>query len=177
MNNEEYSTLPGPLAPPRRREELSVVGHVAMATGRDGRRTMPTGGVGSLVGGQPSGTVSGGLDRRHGRSARCMGRLWGSMRRARGEPMVCTDVQSNNSSTWYIKYYELQHCASIKQGSVNPAVLLSSSLPPRTKAGCERMWWTTWRSRTMRTSCFRKWSTSFIFYCIEQNFIQLQLNI
>ena len=27
-----------------------------MATGRDGRRTMPTGGAGSPIGGQPSGT-------------------------------------------------------------------------------------------------------------------------
>ena len=56
MNNEARSTLPGPLGPLGRRGELIVVGQVAMATGRDSRRTMPTGGAGSPIGGQPSGT-------------------------------------------------------------------------------------------------------------------------
>ena len=56
MNNEARSTLPGPLVPLGRRGELIVAGQVAMATGRDGRRTMPTGGAGSPIGGRPSGT-------------------------------------------------------------------------------------------------------------------------
>ena len=56
MNNEAGSTLPGPLVPLGRRGELIVAGQVAMATGRDGRRTMPTGGAGSPIGGRPSGT-------------------------------------------------------------------------------------------------------------------------
>ena len=56
MINEARSTLPGPLVPLGRRGELIVAGQVAMATGRDGRRTMPTGGAGSLIDGRPSGT-------------------------------------------------------------------------------------------------------------------------
>ena len=56
MINEARSTLPGPLVPLGRRGELIVAGQVAMATGRDGRRTMPTGGAGSPIGGRPSGT-------------------------------------------------------------------------------------------------------------------------
>ena len=56
MNNEARSILPGPLVPLGRRGELIVAGQVAMATGRDGRRTMPTGGVGSPISGRPSGT-------------------------------------------------------------------------------------------------------------------------
>ena len=56
MNNEARSTLLGPLVPLGRRGELIVAGHVAMATSRDGRRTMPTGGAGSPIGGRPSGT-------------------------------------------------------------------------------------------------------------------------
>ena len=56
MNNEARSILPGPLLPLGRRGELIVAGQVAMATGRDGRRTMPTGGAGSSIDGRPSGT-------------------------------------------------------------------------------------------------------------------------
>ena len=56
MINEARSTLPGPLVPLGRRGELIVAGQVAMATGRDGRRTMPTGGAGSPIDGRPSGT-------------------------------------------------------------------------------------------------------------------------
>ena len=56
MINEARSTLPGPLVPLGRRGELIVAGQVAMATGRDGRRTMPSGGAGSPIDGRPSGT-------------------------------------------------------------------------------------------------------------------------
>ena len=56
MINETCSTLLGPLIPLGRRGELIVVGQVAMATGCDGRQTMPTGGTGSPIGGRPSGT-------------------------------------------------------------------------------------------------------------------------
>ena len=56
MINEARSTLPGPLVPFGRRGELIVAGQVAMVTGCDGRRTMPTGGAGSPIGGRPSGT-------------------------------------------------------------------------------------------------------------------------
>ena len=56
MNNEARSTLLGPLVPLTRRGELVVAGQVAMATGRDCRQVMPTGGVGSPIGGRPSGT-------------------------------------------------------------------------------------------------------------------------
>ena len=56
MINEARSTLPGPLVPLGRGGELIVAGQVAMATGRDDRRTIPTGGAGSLIDGQPSGT-------------------------------------------------------------------------------------------------------------------------
>ena len=56
MINEARSTLPGPLVPLGRRGELIVAGQVAMATGRDGRQTMPTGGAGSPIDGRPSGT-------------------------------------------------------------------------------------------------------------------------
>ena len=56
MNNEARSTLPGPLVPLGRHGELIVAGQVARATGRDGRRTMPTGGAGSPIGGRPLGT-------------------------------------------------------------------------------------------------------------------------
>ena len=88
MNNEARSTLPGPWAPLGRRGELSVAGQVAMATGRDGRRTMPSGGAGSPIGGRPSGTrvedATGGVDG----CARCTGRLRGLAKRASGEPMV-----------------------------------------------------------------------------------------
>ena len=56
MINEARSTLPGLLVPLGRRGELIVAGQVAMATGRDSRRTLPTGGAGSPIGGRPSGT-------------------------------------------------------------------------------------------------------------------------
>ena len=56
MNNEARSTLQGPSIPLGRRGERIIMGLVTMATGRDGRRTMPTGGVGSLICGWPSGT-------------------------------------------------------------------------------------------------------------------------
>ena len=56
MINEARSTLPGPFVPLGRRGELIVAGQVAMATGRDGWRTMPTSGAGSLIDGRPSGT-------------------------------------------------------------------------------------------------------------------------
>ena len=54
MNNEARSTLPVPLIPLGRRGELIVIGQVAMATGRDSWRTMPTGAAGSLIGRRPS---------------------------------------------------------------------------------------------------------------------------
>ena len=56
MINEARSTLPGPLVPFGRRGELIVAGQVAMATGCDGRQTMPTGGAGSPIDGRLSGT-------------------------------------------------------------------------------------------------------------------------
>ena len=56
MINEARSTLPGPLVPLGRRGELIVAGQVAMATGRDGRQTMLTGGARSPIGGRLSGT-------------------------------------------------------------------------------------------------------------------------
>ena len=56
MINEARSTLPGPLVPLGRCGELIVAGQVAMATSRDGRRTMPTGGAGSPIGKRLSGT-------------------------------------------------------------------------------------------------------------------------
>ena len=55
-NNEARSILLGPLVPLGRHGELIVAGQVAMATGRDGRRTMPTVGAGSPIDGRPSGT-------------------------------------------------------------------------------------------------------------------------
>ena len=87
MINEARSTLPGPLAPPGRRGELIVAGQVAMATGRDSQRTMPTGGAGSPIGGRPSGTR---LEDATGAwtVSPLHGTPLGSARRARGEPTV-----------------------------------------------------------------------------------------
>ena len=56
MNNEARSTLPAPLVPTGGRGELIVTGQVALTTGRDSRRTMPTSGTGSLIGGRSSRT-------------------------------------------------------------------------------------------------------------------------
>ena len=50
------STLSGELNPPGGRGELIAVGQMAMAIDHGGRRTMPTGGVGSSIGGWPSRT-------------------------------------------------------------------------------------------------------------------------
>ena len=49
------STLLGELNPPGGRGELIVVGQMAMAIDHGGRRTRPTGGAVSSIGGWPSG--------------------------------------------------------------------------------------------------------------------------
>ena len=139
IDNEARSTLPGPLVPPGRRGELVVVGQVALATGRDGRRTMPTGGVGSLIGGRPSGT----------RAEDAMG-AW-MIRPLHGAPprvgeasegrtngaqiSSLTTVQSTAQSTASCSI--TQHYA----GEGEHSSFAGSSLSLRTKTSCGRMWW------------------------------------
>ena len=54
--NGTESTLSGELYPPGGRGELIAVGQMAMAIDHGGRRTMPTCGAGSSIGGWLSGT-------------------------------------------------------------------------------------------------------------------------
>ena len=171
MINEARSTLPGPLVPLGRRGELIVAGQVAMATGRDGRRTMPTGGAGSPTGKRPSGTrvedATGAWTVRplHGASP---GIGQANEGRANGAQIPSlTTVQSTAQSTAscsIVQYYA---------GEGEAGSFAGSSLAPRTKTSCGRMWWTACRSKSVKTGCFGKWSAYFILYCIEQNFIQL----
>ena len=87
------------------------MGQVAMAIDHGGQPTMPTGDAGSPIGGRSSETreeaVTGGVDGPP--VAQGATGCWQSRQRER---TGCAILQSDYSSKYYKKYYELHHCAS-----------------------------------------------------------------